>query len=294
MIENSNPLTMEEIPLVKRMARKIMKTNQQYSTEYDAIFDVLYDDLPEDKKADIINGEIILHCPVMPIQDVTLSWVRTVLWEFIKTNKIEALVLGDKTILKYPKPLGRLRTHGREPDLMFINREQKHLLDGAKFSGVPPLIIEILGHQKENQERDLIYKAEEYALLGVHEYWVLNVEDLDACQFGVLQETEYQWNSWPVQLPHRIYSFILDGFYLDREWLKSQDGIGLDRWKTPLFEKIEQRAEQEKQRAEQEKQRAEQAVRLLLKNGIRDTEIINNVQGITQEDINRIRLLNPT
>ncbi|ASS98022.1 MULTISPECIES: Uma2 family endonuclease [Geobacillus] len=56
------------------------------------------------------------------------------------------------------------------PDLTVICGEER--LDGTKYIGVPPLIVEILS--PSNQAHDLVTKFNLYMACGVHEYWIVN------------------------------------------------------------------------------------------------------------------------
>ncbi|OQP05182.1 endonuclease [Geobacillus sp. 46C-IIa] len=56
------------------------------------------------------------------------------------------------------------------PDLTVLCGEKG--LDGTKYIGVPPLIVEILS--PSNQAHDLVTKFNLYMACGVHEYWMVN------------------------------------------------------------------------------------------------------------------------
>ncbi|MBL8849756.1 MAG: Uma2 family endonuclease [Planctomycetaceae bacterium] len=79
--------------------------------------------------------------------------------------------------------LGRVYTSGyriklregniREPDVLFVAHNRTLT---EQFSQGADLVIEIVSPGRENRERDLITKREDYASAGVPEYWIVDPE----------------------------------------------------------------------------------------------------------------------
>ena len=61
------------------------------------------------------------------------------------------------------------------PDVIYISNErQKEIATGARVSGAPDLIIEILSPGAENERRDRHSKRQLYRKYGVKEYWIVD------------------------------------------------------------------------------------------------------------------------
>jgi Uma2 family endonuclease len=67
--------------------------------------------------------------------------------------------------------------NGVEPDLVYVSRERRHILQRGNFriiDGAPDLLAEILS--PSNRGYDIIKKAALYATFGVREYWLVDLE----------------------------------------------------------------------------------------------------------------------
>ena len=136
----------------------------ELQTRYDLLFEVLYQQLPEKQKADIVEGQIVLHqCPAMPPHDQLNQTLGSILHNYAKQFPQYGMVFGPMTLIQIPPLSPDDNPTGREPDLFWIKKSDLNLVNGAKFMGIPQLIIEILASEPEERKRDLIIKAEEYA-----------------------------------------------------------------------------------------------------------------------------------
>lgn len=70
----------------------------------------------------------------------------------------------------------RLR-HGRfrEPDLMFLTGERRHLA-GEEYWSAADLVMEVVSGGPEDRVRDLVKKRREYAEAAILEYWIVDPE----------------------------------------------------------------------------------------------------------------------
>src|SRR5207253_1234990 len=64
------------------------------------------------------------------------------------------------------------RIGGREPDIVFVTKDQYGLIGLNLFTGIPRLVVEIISPNSES--RDRVEKYEEYAKLGIPEYWIVD------------------------------------------------------------------------------------------------------------------------
>ena len=61
-----------------------------------------------------------------------------------------------------------------QPDLLFIRKDQEHIIKKNFIEGAPDLIIEIISPGTERVDR--LTKMKHYALFGVGEYWIIDYE----------------------------------------------------------------------------------------------------------------------
>ena len=120
--------------------------------------------------------------------------------------------------------ISKLR-RGREPDILFLAKENLHRLKPTFVDGAADLIIEIIS--PESRERDRVEKFGEYQIAGVREYWLIDPE-LRAAEFYALNENDiYELLN---DEPDGVFrSRILPELFLKTEWL----------WREPLPPVIE-------------------------------------------------------
>lgn len=107
----------------------------------------------------------------------------------------------------------------RVPDLLFINKEHRDILQDAHVEGAPDLAIEIVS--PDSEERDWREKYWEYQEAGVKEYWVIDPYSKTMAMYQLGEEERYR----RAELKEGIYrSEVVSGFWLRPEWL----------WQKPL------------------------------------------------------------
>lgn len=60
------------------------------------------------------------------------------------------------------------------PDILFIHRDRRSIVDDANVKGAPDLVIEVLS--PSNRRVDRVLKLQRYALFDVGYYWMLDPE----------------------------------------------------------------------------------------------------------------------
>lgn len=106
---------------------------------------------------------------------------------------------------------------GREPDILFVRKENLHRLTRTFLDGPADLAIEIVS--PESAQRDRATKFAEYEAGGVGEYWVPD-PDSQSVDFWMLRAGRFER-----VLPdmNGIYhSTVVDGFWIDTNWLWQQ------------------------------------------------------------------------
>ena len=107
-------------------------------------------------------------------------------------------------------------SNGREPDILFIAKENLARITDQKLEGPADLVIEAIS--KESVSRDRSDKFYEYQDAGVREYWLFDPRPRrKRADFWVLDENGLYR---PVPLDKGIYrSTILPNFWLNVNWL---------------------------------------------------------------------------
>ena len=125
--------------------------------------------LPEDVRAELIDGQIYYMTPPVRIHQEIITEVLVAVHSYIKAHK------GDCKI--YPAPLGVYLNGetGRdllEPDLVLIcNHDRLH---DKGCMGAPDWVMEVIS--PSTRSRDYAIKLFKYRTAGVREYWIVNPE----------------------------------------------------------------------------------------------------------------------
>ncbi len=162
----------------------------------------------EDTLAEWVNGKIERYSPASNVHQDIVRWLTSVLSVYV-----EARELG---IIR-PAPF-QMKTGpdlpGREPDVIFLRKENLGMLKETYLDGPADLVIEVVS--EESLLRDRGEKFAEYEIGGVKEYWIIDPESKRA-DFFVLKAGRYERR---VEDAEGIYhSEIIQGFWLRVAWL---------------------------------------------------------------------------
>lgn len=162
----------------------------------------------EDTLAEWVNGNIERYYPASDRHQDMVRWLIAVLGIYV-----EAKELGVIRPAPFQMKTGR-DLPGREPDIIFVRKENQRMLKRTYLDGPADLTIEIVS--EESLLRDRGEKFAEYEIGGVKEYWIIdpNVKRVD---FFVLKEGRYERR---VEDGQGIYrSDVLKGFWMKVAWL---------------------------------------------------------------------------
>jgi Uma2 family endonuclease len=124
-------------------------------------------DADEGVKAEFILGEIIYHSPIYGRHWKASTRITRYLIPYVYDNN-----LGE---VGYEKVMIRLTRNDYEPDICFWNAETAANFQQKQSAFPPPdFIVEILSDS--TKDRDYGIKMTDYALHGVREYWIVDVE----------------------------------------------------------------------------------------------------------------------
>lgn len=124
--------------------------------------------LPEDKRCEIIEGDLLMTPTPTSRHQVILGEIFVHLRAFVKAQGLGLVLLA---------PTDVVLSEGNvvQPDLLFVAKDRHSIVDPAGgVHGAPDLVVEILS--PSTSSRDQVLKRKLYAKYGVREYWVVNAE----------------------------------------------------------------------------------------------------------------------
>jgi hypothetical protein len=110
----------------------------------------------------------------------------------------------------------------REPDIVFIKRENLSKITEQKVEGAPDLVVEIISPGSVSTDR--VTKFGEYERAGVREYWIIDPRPhQQQADFFILGE-DGLYHDRPVDEVGIYHAVIIPDFWLNLAWL----------WQEPL------------------------------------------------------------
>ncbi|MCP9494415.1 MAG: Uma2 family endonuclease [Pyrinomonadaceae bacterium MAG19_C2-C3] len=168
--------------------------------------------LYESIHAEWIDGEVVLMSPPTNKHQKLVGFLYALL-----QHLAEAHDAGDVFVAPFAMKVNERR--GREPDVLFVAKENLDRLKSSHLLGAADIAIEVIS--PESQTRDRGDKFYEYEQAGVREYWMFDQKRKQAEFYRLNAEGMYQ----PVLIEDGIFrSEVLTGFWLRIEWL----------WREPL------------------------------------------------------------
>jgi len=155
-------------------------------------------------------GEVIMTSPAGYRHQRIAVFLSKVIGTYVELRGLGTMLLA---------PFQMKLVHGREPDLIFVQRQHADRLKETFLDGPADLVVEIVS--PESAGRDRGEKFFEYAQGGVPEYWLID-PDAHWAEFYWLEEGHYRPVFAGKEGEYR--SRMLPGFWLRVEWL----------WQAPL------------------------------------------------------------
>ncbi len=168
----------------------------------------------EDTWAEWVDGEIVLMpSPNIDHQDCG-SLLETVMRIYVEQNNLGKIVRAP-----FAMKMAAI-SRGREPDLLFVQRDRTHLITRNYLDGPADLAVEIVS--PESTKRDREEKFAEYEAAGVREYWMFDPDHRKAEFYQLGEDGRYHRVEIGADGIYR--SKVVAGFWLRVDWL----------WQTPL------------------------------------------------------------
>ena len=131
-----------------------------------------YKSLPESEteRYELLEGELVMVPSPTYRHQLISGKLEFLLRKFIQENDL-GIVLDAPFDVVFEEAGERRVT---QPDILYISKEQAHLISEDEVRGAPDLVVEIISPGTE--ERDRGYKRTLYARHRVKEYWIVDPE----------------------------------------------------------------------------------------------------------------------
>jgi len=122
--------------------------------------------MPDDKRYELIGGELIMMTPSpVPYH----QWIsKNIAYEMERYIREKGLGV----VFHAPCDVYLDDENVVQPDILFISRERTHIIGKNNIQSAPDLAIEILS--ESSAYTDMMKKKRLYAKFGVKEYWIVD------------------------------------------------------------------------------------------------------------------------
>lgn len=159
-----------------------------------------YNNITEQEKAEFINGEIIVHSPVMKRHNAASLLLARLMSIYTDIHQ-----LGFVGIEKIMITLTR---NDYEPDISFFKKEKSDTFTQKQtLFPAPDWVIEVLS--EETKERDRGVKFKDYQAHQIEEYWIIDPDHQNIEQYHY---KEGQYELILKSTEGHIKSFVMEGF----------------------------------------------------------------------------------
>ena len=166
----------------------------------------------EDTLAEWVDGEVIMASPASAVHQILVGFLLKVLDTYAEQHELGQVIAAPFQMKTGPE------LPGREPDLLFIARENLDRLEGVYLDGPADLAIEVVS--PASRLRDRGEKLAEYEMGGVREYWVIDSEEQRADFYVLAADGRYERRRTGED---GVYpSEVITGFRLRESWLWQQ------------------------------------------------------------------------
>ena len=166
----------------------------------------------EDTRAEWVDGEVIVVSPASLAHQTLVGFLLKILDTYVEQRELGLVIAAPFQMKTGPE------LPGREPDLLFIARENLGRLEGVYLDGPADLAIEVVS--RGSRLRDRGEKLAEYEMGGVREYWVIDPEERRADFHVLAADGRYERRRMDED---GVYPCeVIAGFRLREAWLWQQ------------------------------------------------------------------------
>lgn len=124
-----------------------------------------YRQLPDDKRYEIIDGELYMVRANGSLHQVVLRNLESMVWPFVREHQLGQVLFGPLDVILSEEDVV-------QPDLIFVSRERQEIIAEQGCAGAPDLVVEVTSLATSTLDRQ--QKRELYARYGVQEYWLVD------------------------------------------------------------------------------------------------------------------------
>ncbi|MCR4405187.1 MAG: Uma2 family endonuclease [Candidatus Acetothermia bacterium] len=163
----------------------------------------------EDTWAEWVDGEVIVLTPASRRHQELADFLIQTVGIFVKVRDLGVMLSAPFQMKTGPD------LPGREPDILFVAKENLEQLKQTYLDGPAALVIEIVSPQSRLRDRG--EKFAEYELGGVKEYWLIDPDRKEADFYLLDERGRFRLREAD---PEGVYrSEVLPGFWLRVAWL---------------------------------------------------------------------------
>ena len=163
----------------------------------------------EDTWAEWVDGKVEIMSPASLRHQHIVDFLAAIIRHFIEEHQLGDVITAPFQMKTAPD------LPGREPDILFIARENMHRLKDTHLDGPADLVVEVVSPESRSKDRGT--KFYEYEQGGVREYWLIDPlrKQAEFYQLGA----DGVYHIVPVGEDGIYRSMVLQGFWLRIDWL---------------------------------------------------------------------------
>lgn len=184
----------------------------RYVPERPLTVDEFYELIDEDSRAELAEGGIIMPSPAGYRHATCFGFLHFLLHGFVEARGLEILLGAHTKVRLGPRT-------AREPDLLFVSQERRHLVTELEVNGGPDLVVEIINSDKGRSEA--LAKVPQYARAGVRELWLI---DLPLQRVSQMLLTGAEYEGTVLSGDAELRAVTIPGFHLPISALVAEAG----------------------------------------------------------------------
>jgi Uma2 family endonuclease len=160
----------------------------------------------EDDDIELVDGMVVQRVAARDIHEDLQGWLLLIMRGYVSAKGL-GIVRGSRTAVKITEHRGRL------PDIVFVHKENAHIVQEDGIFGTPDLVVEIWS--PSDRLSDMLAKEADYKSIGVLEIWFV---DQQRRQVRVLRKGREGYEE-RVMKRGVLKSEVVEGFWVKVEWL---------------------------------------------------------------------------
>lgn len=167
-----------------------------------------FEEAPEDRKAELIDGIMVIPMPPLVIHERLQTFLLTLLRLYVEEFDLGE-VFGSRT------PVELNTAYTPEPDVLFVSGKRSNIVGEKGIKGPPDLVIEILSVGTARLDRGEKFYAYESA--GVEELWLIDPHGPAGTTF--FRRDSGRFVEVEPNADNILYSAAVKNFWFDVSWL---------------------------------------------------------------------------